>query len=100
MLKKDIMELCLLQLLASEDMYGYEILRRLHAVFPDTQESAIYAQLRAMCRQGYTESYTRQSPDGPNRKYYRLLPTGQIKREELLLEWRKYCSLLADLGLK
>ena len=100
MLKKDIMELCLLQLLSGEDMYGYEILRRLHAVFPDTQESAIYAQLRGMCRQGYTESYAGQTSEGPTRKYYRLTVFGKKRQAALLAEWRHYCKLLADLGLK
>lgn len=100
MLKKDIMELCLLQLLSVEDMYGYEILRRLHPVFPDTQESAIYAQLRGMCQQNYTESYAGHTSEGPTRKYYRLTPLGRLHREELLAEWRHYCALLADLGLK
>ena len=74
MLKKDIIELCLLKLLSTEDMYGYEILRRLHTAFPDTQESAIYAQLRSLCKQSYTESYTGQTSEGPARKYYRLTP--------------------------
>ena len=40
MLKKDLIELCLLHLLAQGDRYGYDLLKKLHAVFPDTQESA------------------------------------------------------------
>ena len=51
MLKKDLLELCLLSLMAQGDQYGYELLRRLHAVFPDVQESAIYAILRGLCRE-------------------------------------------------
>ena len=50
MLKKDLLELCLLSLMAQGDQYGYELLRRLHAVFPDVQESAIYAILRGVTR--------------------------------------------------
>ena len=52
MLKKDLLELCLLQLLSQGDKYGYEVLTPLRAAFPDTQESAIYAQIgRASCRE-------------------------------------------------
>ena len=36
MLKKDLIELCLLHLLAQGDQYGYELLRCLHHTFPDT----------------------------------------------------------------
>ncbi len=43
MLKRDLLELCLLYLMSQGDQYGYELLRRLHDVFPDVQESAIYA---------------------------------------------------------
>ena len=55
MLKKDLLELCLLHLLCQGDQYGYELLRLLHGAFPDTQESAIYAILRQLCREGATE---------------------------------------------
>ena len=48
MLKKDLIELCLLHLLAQGDQYGYELLRRLHHTFPDTQESAVYALLKIL----------------------------------------------------
>ena len=50
MLKKDLLELCLLQLLSGGDKYGYEVLTPLRAAFPDTQESAIYALLRGLGR--------------------------------------------------
>ena len=52
MLKKDMLELFLLKIISNEDKYGYEIIRLLHTTFPDTQESAIYAQLRGLCQQG------------------------------------------------
>lgn len=100
MLKKDIIELCLLQLLSTEDMYGYEILRRLHAAFPDTQESAIYAQLRSLCQQAYTESYTGQTSDGPARKYYRLTEQGRRQLGRRLDEWQRLCQTMAAMGIK
>ena len=57
MLKKDLLELCLLQLLAGGDKYGYEVLTPLRAAFPDTQESAIYALLRGLGKSGLTTWY-------------------------------------------
>ena len=57
MLKKDLIELCLLQMLCMGDKYGYEMLSPLRAAFPDTQESAIYAILRGLCKNGFTQWY-------------------------------------------
>lgn len=99
MLKKDLLELCLLHLLAQGDQYGYELLRRLHTVFPDVQESAIYAILRGLCREGYTERYQGETSGGPARKYYRLTEAGRVRRAALLEVWRKTRDALAALGI-
>lgn len=100
MLKKDLIELCLLQILFSEDLYGYEILRRIHEGFSDTQESSIYALLRGLCKEGSTEQYEGKTSDGPTRKYYRLTEKGKEKRAALLLEWHHLCSTLSALGVE
>ena len=100
MLKKSLIELCLLHLLAGEDLYGYEILRRIHEGFPGTQESAIYALLRELCREGCTEQYEGTLSDGPVRKYYRITEAGLEKREELLEEWRRLRDALSALGVE
>lgn len=100
MLKKDIIELCLLHMLSSEDLYGYEILRRLHESFPDTQESAIYALLRRLCKEGYTEQYEGKKSDGPTRKYYRITKSGYEKKEYLLNEWHRLKDTLSALGVQ
>ena len=100
MLKKDIIELCLLHMLSSEDLYGYEILRRLHESFPDTQESAIYALLRRLCKEGYTEQYEGKKSDGPTRKYYRITKSGYEKKDNLLNEWHRLKDTLSALGVQ
>lgn len=100
MLKKDILELCLLHLMAGGDQYGYELLRRLHTVFPDVQESAIYAILRQLCRENYTERYQGETSGGPARKYYRLTEAGETRRSALLETWRGTRDALAALGIE
>ena len=47
MLKKDLLELCLLQLLSQGDQYGYEMLGRLHSAIPKDTKAATPAGLRA-----------------------------------------------------
>ena len=100
MLKKDVVELCLLHLLAQGDQYGYELLRRLHHTFPDTQESAIYALLRGLCKEGCSEQYLGEVSDGPARKYYRLTNQGREKLSALLERWRALADALAQLGIQ
>lgn len=100
MLKKDLITLCLLHILSSEDLYGYEILRRIHESFPGTQESAIYALLRGLCKEGCTEQYQGETSDGPTRKYYRITKKGEEKRDGLLQEWRRLRDALSALGVE
>lgn len=100
MLKKDLLELCLLHLMTQEDRYGYELLRQLHAVFPDTQESVIYAILRQLCREGATERYQGETSGGPARKYYRLTRDGRGRYDALLRTWRETRDAVAALGIQ
>ena len=100
MLKKDLLELCLLQLLSGGEKYGYEVLTPLRAAFPDTQESAIYAILRQLCREGHTERYQGEASGGPARKYYRLTEAGRARRAALLEAWRETRDALTALGLE
>ncbi len=99
MLKKDLLELCLLHQLQKNDQYGYELLHGLHDIFPDTQESAIYALLRGLCKDGFTESYQGSHSGGPTRKYYTLTHAGCEKYQHLLTEWRNLKHSLDKLGI-
>ena len=100
MLKKDLLELCLLQLLSGGEKYGYEVLTPLRAAFPDTQESAIYALLRGLGTEGFTEWYMAPGGGGPDRKYYKLTPAGQARLELLRADWRHMRDAIAAFGLE
>lgn len=99
MLKKDIIRLCMLHLLTVSDRYGYEVLSVLHRIFPDTQESAIYALLRELCREGCTESYVGEVSGGPARKYYRITEPGRGEYQRLVGQWRALKGFLEELGI-
>ncbi len=88
MLKKDLLELCLLQVLSRGDQYGYELLRQLHDL------------LRGLCRDGFTEQYQGAVSGGPARKYYRLTPAGAAKHAQLLEAWRSLKATLEALGVE
>ena len=100
MLKKDLLELCLLQLLAGGDKYGYEVLTPLRAAFPDTQESAIYALLRGLGKAGLTSWYMAPGGGGPDRKYYQLTPAGRERLDALAADWRHMRDAIASFGVE
>ena len=100
MLKKDLIALCLLHLLDGKDQYGYELLHILHEGFPDTQESAIYAILRGLCRGSFTERCQGEASGGPERKYYRLTEAGSARYGDLLASWRGLREALSALGIQ
>ncbi len=99
MLKKDLLELCLLQLLSRGDKYGYEVLAPLRSAFPDTQESAIYALLRGLGKEGHTEWYMAPGGGGPDRKYYQLTPAGRERLNVLQADWRNMRDAIASFGV-
>ena len=99
MLKKDLLELCLLQLLDGGDKYGYEVLVPLRTAFPDTQESAIYALLRGLGKEKLTSWYMAPG-GGPDRKYYKLTPEGRTRLEELSGQWRRMRDAIASFGVE
>ncbi len=100
MLKKHLIELCLLHLLSQGDQYGYDLIRRLHAAFPDTRESAVYAILRGLCREGCSAWYMGESAGGPARKYYRITDHGLARYGGLLKQWRALVRALSELEIQ
>jgi len=72
---------------ATDDLYGYEIARRLggeggHA--SPFKQGALYPVLRNMSASGLLSSRVVPSYSGPPRRYYRITPLGR----EVLQTWR------------
>ena len=97
MLKKELIELCLLHLLYIKDVYGYELIRR---IYGDIQESTVYALLRNLSKNGFAEQYVGEKSDGPTRKYYHITQAGREKRDHLISEWRELRDNMAALGVE
>lgn len=88
-LKRGILNICILQLLKQEDRYGYDIIKILQGLFPDTDESTIYAILRRLNKGGLTEVYYSEKSLGPQRKYYKIVEKGELYLKENIAssEW-------------
>ena len=75
-LKKGVLEMCVLALLARGDGYAYDIAARL-AKGIDMGEGTIYPLMRRMQNDGLVDTRLVESSSGPPRKYYRLTPAGR-----------------------
>ena len=76
-LLKGVLSLLLLQLLAEQESYGYEVVQRLHEIgLADVLEGTVYPALARLEREGRLSARLVSSNAGPARKYYRPTPAG------------------------
>ena len=98
-LKKGILEMCILFQLTKGEMYGYEIMKIIKEVFPDVYDGSIYAILRRLNSEGFTETYMKESTGGPQRKYYRITSSGNEYSQNIIAEWKELIERVQLLGI-
>ncbi len=87
-LRRGVLELCILRLLRHRPSYGYEIVTTLDALGPlAAGENTVYPLLRRLKADRYLETFTRESPAGPPRQYYRLTADGRRRLAAIEKEW-------------
>ena len=93
---KGTLEGCVLEVIGSEETYGYAITRRLNELgFADVIEGTVYTILLRLERNGLVQVAKRPSGIGPPRKFYALNDAG---REELATFWAKWDYLSSRIG--
>jgi PadR family transcriptional regulator, regulatory protein PadR len=88
-LKKGVLELCVLELLAQEDSYAYEIASRLADAI-GMGEGTVYPLMRRLHTEGLVETYFVESSTGPSRKYYRITRTGRSELARERSAWHSF----------
>jgi len=85
---KGVLEGCVLEIISHEEIYGYEITRRLNALgFSDVVDGTTYTILVRLEKNRLVDMEKRPSDMGPPRKFYALNAAG---REELRRFWAKW----------
>ncbi|MFD6619746.1 PadR family transcriptional regulator [Streptomyces albidoflavus] len=85
---KGTLEGCVLEIIASEETYGYAITRQLNELgFTEVVEGTVYTILLRLERNKLVHVTKRPSGVGPPRKFYALNDAG---REELAKFWTKW----------
>jgi PadR family transcriptional regulator PadR len=81
---KGVIDVAVLAVVADEDGYGYDVVRRLRARgLTDVADASVYGTLRRLYAAGALTSYVVPSEEGPHRRYYGVSDRGR----ELLAEW-------------
>lgn len=88
-LRKGVLELCVLEQLAREDSYAYEIASQLSEAI-GMGEGTVYPLMRRMQVNGLVETYLVESSTGPSRKYYRLSRAGRTQLAHDRAAWRAF----------
>jgi PadR family transcriptional regulator PadR len=88
-LKKGVLEMVVLSKIEVKDRYGYDIYQSI-SLNMAISESTIYPILRKLTKDGLTETYLRESSEGPPRKYFRITSKGRNRLIDLRKDWDKF----------
>ena len=95
--------LLILALLKDGDKYGYEMVAELAKRSDDTfllKEGTLYPLLHSLEKEGFVKSYAKEAPNGRERKYYTLTPSGRGQLEHKEKEWKLFSEKVnAVIGL-
>lgn len=94
-LLKGSLDLMLLALLAREPMYGYQIVREVHArsaAHLSLREGSLYPALHRLEQAGLLAGFWQPRADGADRRYYQLTAAGLAALAERQEEWRRFVA--------
>ena len=89
---RGVLDICLLAVLESRAVYGYELSERLGDFGLPVAAGSIYPLLARLERQGLVDTEMRPSERGPARKYYSLTMQGRRTLAEGQVEWTSITS--------
>ena len=97
-LLKGVLDLAVLAVVADEDGYGYDVVRRLRAGgLDDVGEASVYGTLRRLYAAGALSTYVVPSGAGPHRKYYAINDHGLAILTTQRKEWQDFSRALTAL---
>lgn len=87
-LLKGTMEGVILRIIEKEETYAYEIYQKLQdAGFDEFAEGSLYPLVLRLEKNKLIKAVKKQSPFGPDRKYYSLTEEGKIEVKEFKEAW-------------
>jgi PadR family transcriptional regulator PadR len=97
-LLRGVLDLAVLAVVAQEDGYGYDVVRRLRAAgLEDVGDASVYGTLRRLYGSGALTSYVVASDEGPHRKYYGITSAGRADLKRQSDDWRAFSRTITSL---
>lgn len=97
-LLKGVLDLAVLAVVAEEDGYGYDVVRRLRgAGLDDVGDASVYGTLRRLYTAGALSSYVVPSDEGPHRKYYGINAHGRDVLADQKATWNAFAATMQGL---
>ena len=97
-LLKGVLDVAVLAVVAEEDGYGYDVLRRLRAGgLEQVGDASVYGTLRRLYSSGALTSYVVPSDEGPHRKYYGINAQGRAMLAALRKDWFEFAGTMSRL---
>ena len=97
-LLRGALDAAVLAVVAEQDGYGYDVLRRLRgAGLSDLGDASVYGTLRRLYRAGALTSYVMPSDEGPHRRYYGITERGRAQLGEARGIWADFSAALTRL---
>ncbi len=86
-MRRGVLELCILSLIAEQEMYPSDILTRLEAAKLIVVEGTLYPLLTRLKNESLLAYSWQESNQGPPRKYYQLTDEGREFLADLRESW-------------
>ncbi len=97
-LLRGVLDLAVLAVVAAEDGYGYDVVRRLRGSgLTDVGDASVYGTLRRLYAAGALTSYVVASDEGPHRKYYGITTAGRALLTQQCADWRDFSTTVSTL---
>lgn len=94
-LRKGFLDLCILNHLAAQEFYGYDLVQRLKGIEGmSMREGIVYPILARLQDEGMVTSEKRPSTSGPPCKYYQITDKGRGGLREMNAHWRNMVSAM------
>ncbi len=94
-LLKGVLDVAVLAVVAENDGYGYDVVRRLRAAgLDEVGDASVYGTLRRLYAGGALTSYVVPSDEGPHRKYYGINAHGRAVLDEQSKTWAAFADTM------
>jgi len=88
-MRKGVLELCTLAIIAERDAYASDIIEKLKGSDLIVVEGTLYPLLTRLKNEGLLQYRWEESNSGPPRKYYQLTKAGEESLASLKESWRE-----------